>query len=71
MTMDSTKAAARSTQEEHFLCDDKPRPISPEDLTLMRWIGELHLERPFAGPECCATFSPARASRLAAGMSRR
>jgi putative transposase len=26
-----------------------PRPVSPEDLALMRRIGELHLEYPFAG----------------------
>ena len=27
----------------------KPRPVSPEDLAVMRRIDELHLERPFAG----------------------
>jgi putative transposase len=27
----------------------KPRPVSPEDLALMRRIDELHLEHPFAG----------------------
>ena len=27
----------------------RPRPVSPEDLALMRRIDELHLERPFAG----------------------
>ena len=27
----------------------KPRPVSPEDLALMRRLDELHLERPFAG----------------------
>jgi putative transposase len=27
----------------------KPRPVSPEDLALMRRIDELHLEYPFAG----------------------
>ena len=26
-----------------------PRPASPEDLALMRWIDELHLDYPFAG----------------------
>ena len=26
-----------------------PEPVSPEDLALMRWIDELHLEFPFAG----------------------
>ena len=27
----------------------KPRPVSAEDLSLMRRIDELHLKRPFAG----------------------
>ena len=27
----------------------RPRPVSPEDLSLMRGIDELHLECPFAG----------------------
>ena len=50
----------------------KPRPVSPEDLRLMRRIDELHLERPFAGARMAhAIFSAARALRSAAGMSRR
>ena len=36
----------------------KPRPVSPEDLRLMRRIDELHLERPFAGAACCAISGP-------------
>ena len=27
----------------------RPRPVSPADLAIMRWIDELHLEYPFAG----------------------
>jgi len=27
----------------------KPRPVSPQDLAIMRRLDELHLERPFAG----------------------
>ena len=27
----------------------KPRPVSPDDLAIMRRIDEVHLERPFAG----------------------
>jgi len=34
----------------------KPRPVSPEDLTLMRRIDELHLERPFAGSRMLRDF---------------
>jgi putative transposase len=26
-----------------------PKAVSPEDLVLMRWIEELHLQHPFAG----------------------
>ena len=48
----------------------KPRPVSPEDLRVMRRIDELHLERPFAAPACCAIFWAARVFRSAAGMSR-
>jgi putative transposase len=49
----------------------KPRPVSPKDLSLMRRIDELHLERPFAGSRMLRDFSPAKASRLAAGTLRR
>ena len=54
----------------------KPRPVSPEDVALMRTfmrrIDELHLERPFAGARMAhAIFSTVRALRSAAGMSRR
>ncbi len=39
----------------------KPRPVSPEDLRVMRRIDELHLERPFAGAlETAARFSGPR-----------
>ena len=34
----------------------KPRPVSPEDLALMRRIDELHLERPFAGARMLRDF---------------
>ena len=34
----------------------RPRPISPEDLSLMRRIDELHLERPFAGARMLRDF---------------
>jgi putative transposase len=50
----------------------RPRPVSPEDLTLMRRIDELHLERPSAGARMAhAIFSLAKVSWSAAGMSRR
>ena len=34
----------------------KPRQVSPKDLRLMRWIDELHLERPFAGARMLRDF---------------
>ena len=34
----------------------KPRPVSPEDLALMRRIDEMHLERPFAGARMLRDF---------------
>jgi putative transposase len=34
----------------------KPRPVSSEDLALMRRIDELHLERPFAGSRMLRDF---------------
>ena len=34
----------------------RPRPVSPEDLALMRHIDELHLERPFAGSRMLRDF---------------
>jgi hypothetical protein len=34
----------------------KPRPVSPEDLRLMRRMDELHLERPFAGARMLRDF---------------
>jgi putative transposase len=34
----------------------KPRPVSAEDLSLMRRIDELHLERPFAGSRMLRDF---------------
>ncbi len=39
------KAAGISRGSVYYL----PRPVSPEDLALMRRIDELHLELPFAG----------------------
>ena len=50
----------------------RARPVSREDLALMRRIDELHLERPFAGSRMAhAIFSNAKASPWAAAMSRR
>ena len=34
----------------------KPRPVSPEDLAIMRSIDELHLEYPFAGSRMLRDF---------------
>jgi putative transposase len=34
----------------------KPRPVSPDDLRVMRRIDELHLERPFAGARMLRDF---------------
>ena len=34
----------------------QPRPVSPEDLRLMRRIDELHLERPFGGARMLRDF---------------
>jgi len=34
----------------------RPRPVSPEELALMRRIDELHLERPFAGSRMLRDF---------------
>ena len=34
----------------------RARPVSPEDLALMRRIDELHLERPFAGSRMLRDF---------------
>jgi putative transposase len=34
----------------------KPRPVSPEDLAIMRRIDELHLEYPFAGSRMMRDF---------------
>ena len=34
----------------------RPRPVSREDLALMRRIDELHLERPFAGSRMLRDF---------------
>ena len=33
----------------------QPRPVSAQDLNIMRRIDELHLEHPFMGAGCCAT----------------
>ena len=49
----------------------RPRPVSPEDLALMRRIDELHLERLSQARACCAIFSSAKASPSAADMWRR
>ena len=49
----------------------RARPVSPEDLALMRRIDELHLERPFAGSRMLRDFSSAKASPSAADMWRR
>ena len=43
----------------------RPRPVSPEDLALMRRIDELHLERPFAGSRMLRDFRARR--RVAVG----
>ena len=40
-----------------------PRPVSADDLALMRRIDELHLDYPFAGPNSPASPSPACCSR--------
>ena len=48
----------------------KPRPVSAEDLRLMRRIDGLHLERPFAGSGVCADLLGREGVRSAAGMSR-
>ena len=34
----------------------KPRPVSPEDLAIMRRIDELHLDYPFAGSRMMRDF---------------
>ncbi len=34
----------------------RPRPVSPEDLTIMRRIDELHLDYPFAGSRMIVGF---------------
>ena len=36
--------------------DYQPKSVSAQGLALMRRIDELHLEYPFAGAGCCATF---------------
>jgi putative transposase len=33
-----------------------PKPVSPDDLALMRRIDELHLEHPFAGARMLRRF---------------
>jgi hypothetical protein len=43
----------------------QPRPVTAEDLAIMRRIDELHLEHPFAVAGCCATCCAERASRSA------
>jgi len=45
-----------------------PKPVPPEDLTLMRRIDELHLERPFAGARMLRDML--RLSGLCAGRDR-
>ena len=35
----------------------KPRPVSAEDLKLMRRIDELHLDHPFAGRDAARSFA--------------
>ena len=50
----------------------KPRPVSAEDLALMRRLDELHLDSPVRrGADAAGAALLARASRSAAGMSRR
>ena len=49
----------------------RPRPVSPEDLALMRRIDELHLERPFAGSRMLRDFLEPKASPSAADTWRR
>ena len=48
-----------------------PEPVSEADLRLMRRIDALHLEHPFAGARCCATFWAARACGWAGATSAR
>ena len=49
----------------------EPRPISDEDLWLMRRLDELHLNYPFPAAACCAVYCGSKAWRLVAGISRR
>ena len=42
----------------------RPRPVSPEDLALMRRIDELHLERPFAGSRMLRDLTIERPNQL-------
>jgi len=42
-----------------------PRPVSADDLALMREIDALHTEFPFAGLGCCATCWLPRRARSA------
>ena len=44
----------------------RPRPVSAEDLAIMRRIDELHLDIRSRAAGCCATCCAARASRSAA-----
>ena len=49
---------AKALKLSRSTISSKPRPVSAEDLALMRRIDELHLDYPFAGARmlerCCA-----------------
>jgi putative transposase len=45
-----------------------PRPVSSDDLAIMRRLDRLHLEFPFAVRECCEACWLPRGARSAAGM---
>ncbi|BDV35752.1 hypothetical protein SS37A_37200 (plasmid) [Methylocystis iwaonis] len=46
----------------------KTRPVSSDDLKLMRRLDELHLDYPFAGARMLRDLCGARAPSSAAGM---
>ena len=48
-----------------------PRPVSDDDLALMRRIDELHLEHPFAGSRMLRDLLKREGLRSVAATSRR
>ena len=48
-----------------------PRPVSSDDLAIMRRLDRLHLEFPSPVRECCEACWLPRGARSAAGMSKR